>query len=83
MNEWEIASVVLIGAILPCVGICALAGAMDALAALELGGTLTTTALMALSEGLHRQPFIDLALVLALVSPIGALVFARMMGARI
>jgi len=35
--------------------------------------------MMALAEGLHRQPFIDLALVLALVSVIGALVYARLM----
>jgi multisubunit Na+/H+ antiporter MnhF subunit len=79
MNEWEIAAVVLIGAVLPCVGMCALAGAMEGLVALELGGTLACTALLALAEGLHRQPFIDLALVLALLSLIGGLVFARMM----
>jgi len=83
MNEWEIAAAVLIGAILPCVGICGFAGAMDALAALEVGGTLCTTSLMALAEGLHRQPFIDLALVLAMLSLIGTAVFARMMEARI
>jgi len=82
MNEWEIVAVVLIGAMLPCIGVCAFAGAMDGLAALEVSGALATTALMALAEGLHRQPFIDLALVLALLSVIGALVFARMMEAR-
>lgn len=83
MNEWEIAAAVLTGAILPCVGICGFAGAMDALAALELAGTLCTTALMALAEGIHRQPFIDLALVLAMLSLIGAVVFARMMEAHV
>jgi multisubunit Na+/H+ antiporter MnhF subunit len=83
MNEWEIAAVVLVAAIVPCLGICALAGASDALVALELAGTLTTTALMALCEGFHRQPFIDLALVLALLSLVGALAFARMMEADI
>ena len=83
MNKWEIAATVLIGAVLPCVGICALAGVMEALAALEVGGTLASTALMALAEGLHRQPFVDLALVLALLSLVGALVFARMMEADI
>jgi multisubunit Na+/H+ antiporter MnhF subunit len=56
---------------------------MDALAALEVASTVASTALMALAEGFHRQPFIDLALVLALVSLIGALVFARMMEADI
>jgi multisubunit Na+/H+ antiporter MnhF subunit len=79
MNEWEVAAVVLIGGVLPCVGVCALAGALEALVALELAGTLACTALMALAEGLHRQPFVDLALVLALLSLVGSLVFARMM----
>ena len=32
-----------------------------------------------LSEGFHRQPFVDLAVVLALVSTVGSLTFARMM----
>jgi multisubunit Na+/H+ antiporter MnhF subunit len=41
--------------------------------------TLATTVLMLLSEGYHRQPFIDLAVVLAAVSLVGALAFARMM----
>ncbi len=53
--------------------------APSALAALELAGTLLTTALMALCEGFHRQPFMDLALLFALMSMIGAMVFARLM----
>jgi multicomponent Na+:H+ antiporter subunit F len=79
MNGWEIAAIVLIGSLLPCIGVCALAGAMDGLAALEVASTVAATALMALAEGFHRQPFVDLALVLALLSVIGSLVFARMM----
>ncbi len=34
---------------------------------------------MALCEGLHRQPFIDLALLFAFLSMIGAMAFARLM----
>jgi multisubunit Na+/H+ antiporter MnhF subunit len=34
---------------------------------------------MALCEGFHRQPFIDLALLFAVMSVIGALAFARLM----
>jgi multisubunit Na+/H+ antiporter MnhF subunit len=34
---------------------------------------------MALCEGLHRQPFIDLALLFALLSMLGAFAFARLM----
>ncbi len=79
MNEWEIAAAVISGAILPCLGVCALCDAVNALAALELAGTLLASALMALCEGFHRQPFIDLALVFALLSMLGAFVFARLM----
>lgn len=83
MNAWEVAAAVLTAGVLPCVAICAFAGAMEALAALEVASTITCTALMALAEGFHRQPFIDLALALALLSMVGALVFARMMESEI
>jgi multisubunit Na+/H+ antiporter MnhF subunit len=79
MNEWEIAATVLTAAILPCVGVCMFASAAAALAALEVAGTLATTALIVLSEGFHRQPFIDLALILAVLSVVGSLAFARLM----
>jgi multisubunit Na+/H+ antiporter MnhF subunit len=38
---------------------------------------------MALAEGLHRQPFIDLALVLALLSFVGGVTFARFMESHV
>lgn len=79
MNEWEIAAVVLTGAMVPCVAVCVFASAAAALAALEVASTLATTALVVLSEGFHRQPFIDLALILAVLSVVGALAFARLM----
>jgi multisubunit Na+/H+ antiporter MnhF subunit len=79
MNRWEIAGLVIIAALLPCVGVAAFASAAAALAAVEVAGVLTVTALMVLSEGFHRQPFIDLAVVMALVSIVGSLTFARMM----
>ena len=79
MNEWEIAAAVLSGAILPCLAVCALTEAFSALAAFELAGTLLASALMALCEGFHRQPFIDLALLFALLTMLGAFAFARLM----
>jgi multisubunit Na+/H+ antiporter MnhF subunit len=83
MSEWELAAIVLIAAIAPCVAVCVLASAAAALAALEVAGTLATTALIVLAEAYHRQPFIDLALVLAVLSVVGALAFARLMEADI
>ena len=65
-----------------CVGVCALAGVVDGVIALELASVLTTTALVALSEGLRRQPFVDLALVFALLSFVGSLAFVRLLERR-
>jgi multisubunit Na+/H+ antiporter MnhF subunit len=83
MNEWEVAAIVLMAAIVPCVGVCVFATAAAALAALEVAGTVATTALIVLSEGFHRQPFVDLAVVLAVLSVVGSLAFARLMEADI
>lgn len=79
MNAYEIAAVVLVAITLPCLGVCVFGTATAALAAFEVASTVATTALMVLSQGFHRQPFMDLALVLAALSVIGAIAFARMM----
>lgn len=79
MNVWEIAAAILGAAVLPCLGVCVLTGAMRALVAMELAGTLLSSALMALCEGFHRQPFVDLALLFAFLSMLGAFAFARLM----
>lgn len=79
MNEWEIAAAALGAAIVPCLAVAVMTGAMRALAAVEVAGTVAASALMLLAEGFHRQPFIDLALTLALLSLIGSLAFARLM----
>ena len=79
MNEWELAAIVLMAAIVPCVAVCVFASAAAALAALEVASTLATTTLIVLSEGFHRQPFVDLAVVLAVLSVVGSLAFARLM----
>ena len=79
MNEWEIAATVLGFALIPCVGVCLLAPVPAALVALELASVLLATILMLLSEGFHRQPFIDLAVIFAGLSLVGSLTFARLM----
>ena len=79
MNAFEIAAVVLIAITLPCLGVCVFAGARAALAAFEVASTVATTALMALADGFHRQPFIDLAVVFAPMSLVGSLMYARLM----
>jgi multisubunit Na+/H+ antiporter MnhF subunit len=79
MNEWEIAAAALGGGVLVCGGVCVGAGIADAVVALEVAGTLMTTIMMLLSEGLQRQPFVDLAVTLGVLSLVGALVIVRML----
>jgi multisubunit Na+/H+ antiporter MnhF subunit len=79
MNKWEIVAVVLAAALAPCLGVAMFAGAESALAAVEVASALLTSVLLVLSEGFHRQPFVDLAVVFALVSVVGGLAFARLM----
>lgn len=79
MNEWEIAAAVLGFALIPCLAVCLLASAPNGLLALEIAGVVVTTILMLLAEGFHRQPFIDLAVALAVMSLVGSLMFARLM----
>ena len=79
MNEWLLAAVILLAALVPCGIVCALRSPVDGLVALELAGVIDTTVLVLLSEGFHRQPFIDLAVVAAAVSFAGSIVFARIL----
>ena len=79
MNEWAIVAAVLGAGLVACGGLAALGGVATALVGLELGGTIATTILMVLSEGLQRQPFIDLAVVVAVFSVLGCMVIARIL----
>jgi multicomponent Na+:H+ antiporter subunit F len=78
VTTWLLGAAVLLAAGLPpCLWVCARAGIVDALVALELASTVTTLVLLALAQGYRRDPFMDLALVSALLSFAGALCFAR------
>jgi multisubunit Na+/H+ antiporter MnhF subunit len=79
VNEWEIAAAVLGFALIPCGAIAFTCDPPHGLAALELAAVLLTTILVLLAEGLHRQPFIDLAVVFAPLSLVGSLLYARLM----
>jgi multicomponent Na+:H+ antiporter subunit F len=77
MNAWLIAATVLLTGLLPCLWIAMRGSVVSALVALELASTITTLALLIVAQGLRRDPFVDLALVSAILSFIGALTFAR------
>ncbi|HEX4760997.1 MAG TPA: monovalent cation/H+ antiporter complex subunit F [Thermoleophilaceae bacterium] len=79
MNEWLLAAIVLLVALVPCGLVTVFRSPMDGLVALELAGVIDTTILIVLSQGFQRQPFIDLALVAAVLSFVGSIAFARFM----
>ncbi len=80
MNEWILAAIVLmLGGIVPCLVVSIRASVMEGLVALELAGVIAVLVLLLLAEGFQRQPFVDLALVLALLSFVGSLAFVRYM----
>jgi multisubunit Na+/H+ antiporter MnhF subunit len=79
MNEWQVAAVVLGFGLIPCLAVCFLGSPPDGLVSLQVAAVLLSTILMLLSEGFHRQPFVDLAVVFAPMSLVGALTFARLM----
>jgi multisubunit Na+/H+ antiporter MnhF subunit len=76
MNEWLIAALVLLVAMLPLIVVCVVATAIDGLVALQVAGTNAALILFLLSEGIHREGFADLAIVLALLSFGGSLGFS-------
>ena len=79
MNEWLIAALVLLASMLPLGAVCFFARPIDELVALQVAGTNAAFILLLVAEGIQRQPFADLALVLALMSFVGSLAFAHFM----
>ena len=77
MNVWLIAVAVLLTGLVPCLWVAMRGTIMSAMAALELASTITTLALLLIAQGLRRDPFMDLALVSAILSFAGALTFVR------
>jgi len=83
MNEWLVAATVLLVALLPCAALCVRGSLLDGLVGLELAGVITTAVLMLLAQGFHRQSFVDLAIVFAVLQFGGTLTFARMLERRL
>jgi multicomponent Na+:H+ antiporter subunit F len=77
MNEWEIATVVLVAALIPCGWVCLRRSFAEGVVAVQLAGTIGALALLVLAEGEGREPFGDLAVVAAPLSFAGVLVFLR------
>jgi multisubunit Na+/H+ antiporter MnhF subunit len=75
MNGWLWAAAVLAAALVPLAVVAARRPATDGLVALQAAGTDATLAALLIAEGTHRQPFGDLAIVLAVASFVGAIAF--------
>ncbi|MDX2644643.1 monovalent cation/H+ antiporter complex subunit F [Streptomyces sp. PA03-1a] len=78
MNAWLIAAGVLMSAGLgPCAWLVLRGAAHARLAGVSLATTLVAVVLLLLAEGFGRTSYGDLALVLAVLGPVGTLVFTR------
>jgi multicomponent Na+:H+ antiporter subunit F len=83
VNPWLIAAAVLLVSLLVPLWACVRMPLMDALVALELTGVIQTTILLLLAEGFHRTALFDPALVLAVMTFVGSLAYARLMERRV
>jgi multisubunit Na+/H+ antiporter MnhF subunit len=77
VNAWLVAAAVLLLGLGPCLWVAVRRPIIGALAGLELASTVTTLVLLCIAQGLRRDPFMDLALVSALLSFAGSLAFVR------
>lgn len=77
MNQWLWAAAVLTAALTALVVVAIRRPLLEGVVALEAAGVNAALVLLMIAEGTRRQPFGDLALVLAVTSFAGALAFLR------
>jgi multisubunit Na+/H+ antiporter MnhF subunit len=81
MNVWLIGATALIAGLVPCLVVALRArDDLDALVALETTSVVVTLVLVLLAEGFHRPAYFTLPLTLAVLSFVGGLVYARLLG---
>jgi multisubunit Na+/H+ antiporter MnhF subunit len=77
MNPWLLASAGMSLSLVPCAAMCLKGRPERRLVGLEMTSLLLTIMLVMLTIGFARQPFIDIALAMAILSYGAGLVFAR------
>jgi multicomponent Na+:H+ antiporter subunit F len=77
MNAWLVAAFLLMLGLIPCGIVCFTRDAANRLVGLEGAAVLMVMILLLLAEGYHRSYLFDLALMLALLSFGGGMVFVR------
>jgi multicomponent Na+:H+ antiporter subunit F len=80
MNAFLIAATVLIAALAPLLLVASIRRPIDGLVAVEAAGAVTTLALLCLSVGLGDTILFTVAVIAAVASWIGGIVFARFLG---
>jgi multisubunit Na+/H+ antiporter MnhF subunit len=83
MNQWLVAALALVVGLGLCTAAALFADLVTAVIALEVGGVVAVTTLLVLAEAMHRQSFVDLALVAVVLALPGALIFVRLLERRI
>ncbi|HEV7931153.1 MAG TPA: monovalent cation/H+ antiporter complex subunit F [Actinomadura sp.] len=74
------ALVLTVAGLLPCLLVTLRGGPLDRLTGLLLAGPVATLVLVLLSAAYRRPAYLDVALMLALLSAAGSLVYARFLG---
>ena len=77
MNGWLWGATVLVAALVPLAVLCVRLPAPEGVVAIEAAGVDAVLALLLIAQGTDRQPFGDLALVLAVVSFVGSIAYLR------
>jgi multisubunit Na+/H+ antiporter MnhF subunit len=77
VNAWLWAAAVLTAALAAPLSVAVRRPLLEGIVALEAAGANATLVLLAIAEGTRREPFGDLALVLAVTSFAGGLAFLR------
>ncbi len=80
MNAFVWAAIGLLVPFAPLLGVAVWRRPIDGLVALECAGVLLVLVLLCLAEGFHRSFEYSVAVVAALMTWIGGLVFARFLG---
>jgi multicomponent Na+:H+ antiporter subunit F len=83
VNVWLVAGTVLLVALLLPFSVLVRGSRIEALVALELSSVVVTLVLLLLAEGYRRSIYTTVPLVLAALSVVSGLVFARFMERRV
>jgi multicomponent Na+:H+ antiporter subunit F len=77
MSAWLWAAAATMLVLVPCTIRATRGGTFDRLLGMQLGGVVTSLALVMLGQGFDRAIYFDLALVFGVLSVVGTLAFVR------